>query len=81
MGTETKDGVTLIAEAIRKERQAKAEAEAKRQVTTPNVSEVTAQFVKATPTPATSTDAGKGKTEPQKVEEPKAEVTESQNEE
>ena len=51
MGRENKDGVTLIAEAIRKERQERAEAEAKRQTTAPNVSEVTAQFVnnKATP--------------------------------
>lgn len=65
MGRQTKDGVTLIAEAIRKERQEKAEAEAKRQTTAPNVSEVTAQFVnnKATRTPASVTDTEKAKTE------------------
>ena len=65
MGRQTKDGVTLIAEAIRKERQEKAEAEAKRQTTAPNVSEVTAQFVnKATHTPATVTVTEKANTEP-----------------
>lgn len=64
MGRENKDGVTLIAEAIRKERKEKAEAEAKRQTTAPNVSEVTAQFVnKATPTRDFVTDTEKAKTE------------------
>lgn len=70
MGRENKDGVTLIAEAIRKERQEKAEAEAKRQTTAPNVSEVTAQFVnnKATHTPATVTVTEKANTETAKTE-------------
>ena len=65
MGRENKDGVTLIAEAIRKEHKEKAEAEAKRQTTAPNVSEVTAQFVnsKVTPTPVIVTEAEKAKTE------------------
>lgn len=65
MGRENKDGVTLIAEAIRKERKEKAEAEAKRQTTAPNVSEVTAQFVnnKATPARDSVTDTEKAKTE------------------
>lgn len=63
MGRENKDGVTLIAEAIRKERKEKAEA--KRQTTVPNVSEVTAQFVnnKATPTRDSVTGTEKAKTE------------------
>ena len=69
MGRQTKDGVTLIAEAIRKERQEKAEAEAKRQTTAPNVSEVTAQFVnKATHIPATVTVTEKANTETAKTE-------------
>ena len=85
MGRESKDGVTLIAEAIRKERQEKAEAEAKRQTTAPNVSEVTAQFVnKATHTPATVTIAEGVKTETAKTE-PNAETgdesTDNKNEE
>lgn len=86
MGRESKDGVTLIAEAIRKERQEKAEAEAKRQTTAPNVSEVTAQFVnKATRTPATVTIAEGVKTETAKTE-PNAETgatesTDNNNEE
>ena len=86
MGRQTKDGVTLIAEAIRKERQEKAEAEAKRQTTAPNVSEVTAQFVnnKATRTPAIVTDTEKAKTESAKTE-PNAETgdesTDNKNEE
>lgn len=42
--SENKDGVTLIAEAIRKEKQAKMEASALKQVGAPNVSDVTAQF-------------------------------------
>lgn len=86
MGRENKDGVTLIAEAIRKERQEKAEAEAKRQTTAPNVSEVTAQFVnnKATRTPATVPDTEKAKSESVKTE-PNAETgdesTDNKNEE
>ena len=85
MGRQTKDGVTLIAEAIRKERQEKAEAEAKRQTTAPNVSEVTAQFVnKATHTPATVTVTEKAKSESAKTE-PNAETgdesTDNNNEE
>lgn len=85
MGRQTKDGVTLIAEAIRKERQEKAEAEAKRQTTAPNVSEVTAQFVnKATRTPAIVTDTEKAKSESAKTE-PNAETgdesTDNNNEE
>lgn len=80
MGRETKDGVTLIAEAIRKERQEKAEAEAKRQTTAPNVSEVTAQFInKATPTPATITTAEVVKTEPN-AEKGATESTDNNNE-
>ena len=82
MGRENKDGVTLIAEAIRKERQEKAEAEAKRQTTAPNVSEVTAQFVnnKATHTPAIVTTAEAVKTEPN-AETGATESTESNDEE
>lgn len=86
MGRENKDGVTLIAEAIRKERQERAEAEAKRQTTAPNVSEVTAQFVnnKATRTPAIVTTAEGVKTESAKTE-PSAETgdesTDNNNEE
>lgn len=81
MGRQTKDGVTLIADAIRKERQEKAEAEAKRQTTAPNVSEVTAQFVnnKATPTPAIVTTAEAVKTEPNA--ETGKESTDNNNEE
>ena len=86
MGRENKDGVTLIAEAIRKERQEKAEAEAKRQTTAPNVSEVTAQFVnnKGTHTPASVTIAEGVKNESAK-NEPNAETgdesTDNNNEE
>lgn len=86
MGRENKDGVTLIAEAIRKERQEKAEAEAKRQTTAPNVSEVTAQFVnnKATHTPASATIAEGVKNESAKNEsnaETGNESTDNNNEE
>ena len=81
MGRQTKDGVTLIAEAIRKERQEKAEAEAKRQTTAPNVSEVTAQFVnKATRTPAIVTTAEADKIEPN-AETGATESTDNNNEE
>lgn len=82
MGRESKDGVTLIAEAIRKERQEKAEAEAKRQTTAPNVSEVTAQFVnnKATHTPATVTIASADNTEEPNADAGK-ESTDNNNEE
>lgn len=86
MGRQTKDGVTLIAEAIRKERQEKAEAEAKRQTTAPNVSEITAQFVnnKATRTPATVPIAEGVKNESAKTEpnaEKGDESTDNNNEE